>query len=78
LATLSSTHATALLHDHRSAASALTSGYHFAWTIGTGLLIAAIAASLAVLRSAGVAAPAGKIDAQVEKVTPDPTFREAA
>jgi hypothetical protein len=78
LATLSSTHASALLHDHRSAASALTSGYHFAWTIGTGLLIAAIAASLAVLRPAGVAAPTGKIEAQVEKVTPDPTFREAA
>jgi EmrB/QacA subfamily drug resistance transporter len=78
LATLSSTHTSALLHGRRSAASALTSGYHLAWMIGTGLLVAAIATSLAVLLPKGVAAPTGKVEAQLEQLTPDPTFREAA
>jgi EmrB/QacA subfamily drug resistance transporter len=78
LATLSSAHTSSLLHDGRSAASALTSGYHLAWMIGTGLLIAAIAASLAVLRPAGVPTPQGEVGAKVEALAPDPTYREAA
>jgi EmrB/QacA subfamily drug resistance transporter len=50
LATLASTRATNLLLDGRTADSALTSGYHLAWAIGTGLLIAAIAAAVTVLQ----------------------------
>ena len=58
LATLSSAHTTTLLHEGRSAASALTSGYHFAWTIAAALLVVAIGAAVTVLRPAGVTEPA--------------------
>jgi EmrB/QacA subfamily drug resistance transporter len=78
LATLSSTHTRSLLHDGRSAASALTSGYHLAWVIGTGLLIAAIGASLLVLRPAAVAAPTAEAEADVEELAPGRLYGEAA
>jgi EmrB/QacA subfamily drug resistance transporter len=52
LATLSATRTDSLLHHGGGAASALTSGYHLAWTIGTGLLLAAIVAAVTVLRPA--------------------------
>src|SRR5207248_1606731 len=51
LATLSATHSNGLIHSGRGTASALTSGYHLAWTVGTGLLIAALVVAVAVLRS---------------------------
>jgi EmrB/QacA subfamily drug resistance transporter len=72
LATLSSTHTGTLLHDGRSAASALTSGYHLAWTIGTGLVIVAIAASLVVLRPADIATTTAEPEEQAL------AYREAA
>jgi hypothetical protein len=52
LATLSATRTDSLLHHGGGAASALTGGYHLAWTIGTGLLLAAIVAAVTVLRPA--------------------------
>jgi EmrB/QacA subfamily drug resistance transporter len=51
LATLSSSRSNHLLADGDSAASALTGGYHLAFAIGAGLVIAAIAVAALVLRS---------------------------
>jgi EmrB/QacA subfamily drug resistance transporter len=58
LATISASHTTSLLHAGHGTSSALTSGYHLAWVLGTGLLVAAIATALAVLRPAPAAADA--------------------
>jgi predicted MFS family arabinose efflux permease len=49
LATLATTRTDNLLADGESRASALTSGYHLAFIVGTGLVIAAIAVALTVL-----------------------------
>jgi EmrB/QacA subfamily drug resistance transporter len=70
LATLATSHTTGLLHSGMAPAAALTSGYHFAWTVGTGLLVAAIAAAVAVLRP-GVAMH------QVEEAQDAPELRRA-
>jgi EmrB/QacA subfamily drug resistance transporter len=55
LATLSSSRSNHLLADGESAASALTGGYHLAFAIGAGLVIAAIVVATLVLRSERVA-----------------------
>jgi predicted MFS family arabinose efflux permease len=49
LATLSSTHTNNLIHDGRSVASALTSGYHLAFLIGALLVLAALGLALTAL-----------------------------
>jgi EmrB/QacA subfamily drug resistance transporter len=54
LATLSTTRTEGLLADGESQASALTDGYHLAFTIGAGLLLAAIVIAVAVLRGGAV------------------------
>jgi hypothetical protein len=51
LATLSTTHTHSLLAGGASTSSALTSGYHLAFTIGAGLVLGAIVLVVAVLRS---------------------------
>jgi EmrB/QacA subfamily drug resistance transporter len=62
LATLSTTHTHGLLSGGASRASALTSGYHLAFTVGATLVLAAIVLAVTVLRPqvalAGVEAPA--------------------
>jgi EmrB/QacA subfamily drug resistance transporter len=55
LATLSTSRSNHLLADGESAASALTGGYHLAFAIGAGLVVAAIAVAALVLRSERVA-----------------------
>jgi MFS family permease len=50
LATLSTTHTDALRAHGASSAVALTGGYHLAFTIASGLVLAAIAIGLALLR----------------------------
>ena len=55
LATLASTHTITLLHQGKAAAPALVGGYHFAWWIGTGLLLAALVAAVTILRPAPAA-----------------------
>jgi MFS family permease len=62
LATLSATHTAGLLRTGHSTASALTSGYHLAWTVGTGLLIASLAVAVAVLRPAETTAEVAEIE----------------
>jgi EmrB/QacA subfamily drug resistance transporter len=51
LATLSSTRTSNLLADGHGTAQALTSGYHLAFGIGAGLVIAALGVTLALLRA---------------------------
>jgi len=78
LATLSTTHTNSLLHEGTAAASALTSGYHLAWAIGTGLLLTAIAAALTVLRPAAVTAARDEVDTELEDLTGEPAYSKAA
>jgi len=49
LATLSTTRSGDLVADGASSASALTSGYHLAWAIGAGLVLAALALTATLL-----------------------------
>ena len=51
LATLATNRTDGLLSDGESTASALTSGYHFAYLVGAGLVVVAIAVALSTLRS---------------------------
>jgi EmrB/QacA subfamily drug resistance transporter len=55
LATLSTSRSDHLLAEGQSAAAALTGGYHLAFAIGAGLVIAAIVVAALVLRSERVA-----------------------
>jgi len=50
LATLSATRSDGLVDGGEAAASALTSGYHLAFFIGAGLVVAAIAVALTILQ----------------------------
>jgi fucose permease len=50
LATLSATRSKDLIHGGKAATSALTSGYHLAFLIGAGLVLAAIVAAVTVLQ----------------------------
>jgi len=76
LATLSSSRSNHLLDDGESAASALTGGYHLAFAIGAGLLIAAIAVAALVLRSERAVAlqEAPAVDGAAEEIA----YSEAA
>jgi EmrB/QacA subfamily drug resistance transporter len=56
LATLSTSRSNHLLAEGQSTASALTGGYHLAFAIGAGLVIAGIVVAAAVLRSERAAA----------------------
>jgi EmrB/QacA subfamily drug resistance transporter len=68
LATVSSSHTTSLLHGGSRAASALTGGYHLAWVIGTGLLVAALALALVLLRPAPVEAIVEDVEEPAESL----------
>ena len=77
LATLSTSRSNHLLADGESAASALTGGYHLAFAIGAGLVIAAIVVAALVLRSERVAlqeAPA--VDERRRRRSPTPRRRD--
>jgi EmrB/QacA subfamily drug resistance transporter len=50
LATLSATRTNDLIHAGKSTASALVSGYHLAFVVGAGLVVAAIVVALTVLQ----------------------------
>jgi MFS family permease len=78
LATLSSAHTATLVRHGTPSKIALTNGYQLAWTIGAGLLIAAVTVALTVLRPA--AAPVASADGaqQLDELTADPAYAEAA
>jgi EmrB/QacA subfamily drug resistance transporter len=75
LATLATTRSDNLVHSGTAAASALTSGYHLAWTVGTGLLIAAIGVAVTVLQPAPALAPA---EQEFEQAEAEMVLSEAA
>ena len=77
LATLATTRTNNLLADGESTASALTSGYHLAFIIGAGLVAAAIAVAVGVLRPAAVAVE-DDADAPSEQGEVEPAYSEAA
>jgi MFS family permease len=70
LATLSTERTSGLLGDGEATASALTSGYHLAFIIGAGLVVAAIAVALTVLE------PVPELEegelAELEQIEPEP------
>jgi hypothetical protein len=81
LATLSTTRTAHLLHTGHPAASALTSGYHLAFLIGAGLVLAAIVLALTVLRSETPAPAEGAYAAEQgegERAGAEPVYWEAA
>jgi MFS family permease len=75
LATLSTTRTDELLAAGEPTGAALTDGYHLAFVIGTGLVVAAIAVAVAVLRPPATAQeqPAGE-----EWDGGEPAYAEAA
>ncbi|MGH2984603.1 MAG: MFS transporter [Solirubrobacterales bacterium] len=77
LATLSTERTSGLLDDGEATASALTSGYHLAFIVGVGLVVAAIGVALTVLEP--VAEPEEKL-AEPERIgrEPEPVRSEAA
>jgi EmrB/QacA subfamily drug resistance transporter len=81
LATLSTTRSDDLLASGEPAASALTSGYQLAFAIGAGLVIAAIAVALAMLRSEeeddAVAEAVEDDRAEAELARPEPAYEAA-
>jgi EmrB/QacA subfamily drug resistance transporter len=73
LATISATRADHLLAAGKSTAEALNGGYHLAYVIGAGLILAAITVAVTVLRSDRMAVPAHHEAAHAE-----PAYSEAA
>jgi EmrB/QacA subfamily drug resistance transporter len=75
LATFSTTHTASVRADGHSLASALTSGYHLAFVIGAGLVVAAIALASTVLRPAPEAVAT---EGEPELVAAEATYAEEA
>jgi EmrB/QacA subfamily drug resistance transporter len=78
LATLASTHTTTLLHQGKAAGPALLGGYHFAWWIGTALLLAAVVAAVTILRPAPAATEAREATEQDVHTDGQVAYSEAA
>jgi EmrB/QacA subfamily drug resistance transporter len=76
LATLSTTHTESLLAHHASSATALTDGYHLAFTVAAGLVLAAIAIGLVLLRPSGGLEAVGETDPA--EVPLEPAYLEEA
>ena len=62
LATLSTNRTGELVGAGQSAAAALSGGYHFAWAIGAGLVIASIVLAATLLRSQMAVQPESSIE----------------
>jgi EmrB/QacA subfamily drug resistance transporter len=69
LATLAESHSENLVADGHGAAAAQVAGFHVAFWVGTGLVAAAVAIAVAVLRPA--AAPTGEQPAGAERPEPE-------
>ena len=79
LATLATTRTDSLLASGDSRASALTGGYHYAFLVAAGIVIAAIAVAGTVLSSrVAVAGEAEEAEKAAELITPEPAYQEAA
>jgi EmrB/QacA subfamily drug resistance transporter len=77
LATLASERSDSALAQGESAASALNSGYHLAYLIGTALVAVAVVVALAVLRPEPRAAAAEEAEAEVRRGGREPVFSDA-
>jgi EmrB/QacA subfamily drug resistance transporter len=75
LATLSTSRTEKLIAHKQSTAVALTGGYHLAFWIATGLVLAGIAVSLTVLRPESV--PSGGADVEAAQPEGKPAYAEA-
>jgi EmrB/QacA subfamily drug resistance transporter len=73
LSTLAASRTGGLLADHESQAAALTGGYHLAFTVGAGLLVAAFVVAFTVLRQ-----PTQRPIAPAENDTPATAHSAAA
>ena len=62
LATLSTNRTSQLLGDGESATSALSSGYHFAWAIGAGLVLVSIVLAATLLRPSTAVEPDDSVE----------------
>jgi EmrB/QacA subfamily drug resistance transporter len=79
LATLSTTRTDSLVAGGASVDSALTSGFHLAFLIGAGLVVAAIGVALTVLQPAATLEEGGDAEpAEVEPAELEPVYSEAA
>ena len=78
VATLSTSRTDSLLAGGDSTASALTGGFHLAFLIGAGLVVAAIAIGVSVLRPAAAVAEAAPEGAEAGASDGDPAYSEAA
>ena len=78
LATLSTTRTGSLLAAGDSSASALTSGFHLAFVIGAGLVVAAIGAAVAVLEPASVVEQEQQQEQAEHLPEAEPVYSEAA
>jgi EmrB/QacA subfamily drug resistance transporter len=78
LATVSATHTENLLGDGDAPSAALAGGYHLAWAIGTGLLVAAALTAAIVLRPQPAAAGQARERAPAETPHAEVAFSEAA
>ncbi len=76
LATLSASHSDRLLAQGGSTAAALTGGYHLAFWIAAGLVVAGIVVSVTVLGAQ--AAPAGQPAPEGERAGGEPAYSEMA
>jgi EmrB/QacA subfamily drug resistance transporter len=76
LATLATTRTESLLGSGSSTASALTDGYHLAFVVAAGLVVAAVGVALTVLRPEALAAVETEVEAQPAGV--EPAYSEAA
>jgi EmrB/QacA subfamily drug resistance transporter len=76
LATLATDRTDSLLADGDSTASALTGGYHLAFVVAAGLVVAAIGLALAVLRSEARAAAEAEAK-EAERARVQPAYSEA-
>jgi EmrB/QacA subfamily drug resistance transporter len=75
LATLSTTRSDNLIHGGEARASALTSGYHLAFLIGAGLVLAALVVALTVLEPDEQ--PEAEVATETERAGAEPAYSEA-
>jgi len=76
LATLATERTEGLLADGEATAAALNSGYHLAYLIGAGLVVAAIAVVVTVLEPAPQASE--EPESELDLAAPEPAYSEAA
>ena len=72
LATLSASRSSKLAATGSGAKAALTGGYHLAFWVAAGLVVAAIAVALAVLEPAAAAAPTSRAEQRTRELASDP------